>query len=74
MDAGDWFSGSLFHLLGPSEQSSFAPELEAMDYCTFDAATIGACAQTEPRHRPILMIRDVGRNLAAKCRPQSRCC
>jgi len=41
VDAGDWYSGSLFQLLAPSEHTKWAPELEYFDSLNYDAVTLG---------------------------------
>jgi 5'-nucleotidase / UDP-sugar diphosphatase len=40
-DAGDFYSGSLFHGLAPREDSSFAPELEFFHRLGYDGVTFG---------------------------------
>lgn len=41
VDAGDWFGGTLFHVVGPSNKSIHVPELEFFNECEFDATTLG---------------------------------
>lgn len=41
LDSGDWLGGTVYDGLGPSEDSSFAPELEFLKMYGFDATTLG---------------------------------
>lgn len=41
VDAGDFFSGTLFHALAPSEKTGLAPELEFFVHNKYDAVTLG---------------------------------
>jgi 2',3'-cyclic-nucleotide 2'-phosphodiesterase (5'-nucleotidase family) len=41
LDAGDWFSGTMFNILAPSPLVDSVPELEFFDYANYTAVTIG---------------------------------
>lgn len=42
LDAGDWYSGTLFKLIALSYTLPYhSPELEFFKYCKFDATTLG---------------------------------
>ena len=41
LDAGDFYSGTLFHALGPLKNSIYFPEYEFFEYLKFDAITLG---------------------------------
>lgn len=42
LDAGDWYSGTLFKLMAMSYTLPYhSPELEFFKYCKFDATTLG---------------------------------
>lgn len=41
LDAGDWFSGSIFDSLGPEQGEPHAPELEFFSAANYDAVIIG---------------------------------
>jgi len=41
VDGGDFYSGSLFHILGPRLKSSYNPELDFFLYNEYDASTLG---------------------------------
>jgi 2',3'-cyclic-nucleotide 2'-phosphodiesterase (5'-nucleotidase family) len=41
VDSGDFSSGSLFHLLGPTSDVDVAPELDFFSYLNYDAVTLG---------------------------------
>ena len=41
LDGGDFFAGSLFHVLTPRSDTPFSPELEFLKMLNYDAVTIG---------------------------------
>ncbi|OUR94167.1 hypothetical protein A9Q84_17855 [Halobacteriovorax marinus] len=41
VDGGDFYSGSLFHILGPREKITFNPEIDFFLYNNYDATTLG---------------------------------
>lgn len=41
VDAGDFYSGTLFHALGPSDKSASVPELEFFQHARYDAVSLG---------------------------------